>query len=656
MISGNPPITRAISAFMAGVALFLLACQARTVVEEAVVIEPAQALFAAAEQAFQAGEYDKALETYERYLEEYPGGEASGTALYRMARIHDEKARYPQALTLLRRILAEYPRLPRLPEVRYDLAKTLYRLGDYRQSEAAALGWLAEHPGHPLQGDLFMLLGNLSVALRDRPKAFFWWLRAEGAFYDSPPRRAEIAGRLEGLIEDSSPDDLKKIADYASGSRYAPPAYHRLATIYLEGNDLEQAKAMAIALVRSTPEQNWVSAGRRILARIEAEQSVKPGAIGCLLPLSGPFAIYGQEVLNGIQLGMGLFDESGAEQSLELIIRDTGGKLERAVSGVQELGREGKVMAIIGPLTSKPALAAARKAQEVGIPIITMTQVDGITAEGDMVFRNFLTPTKEIKGLLNKAIKDMTLRRFGIFYPENFYGRFFMNLFWDRVEEMGGVIQAVESYSPNETDFAVQIKKMVGLHYPRPESVVRMLNEIKALEAEETIELRTDSEDEPDPIVDFEAVFIPDTYQQVALIAPQFPFHNVFNVRLLGTSLWQSPQLIEHAGDYIQGAVFPSGFFSQTDSDGTRRFVDTYKDNFDSEPGVLAATGYDTIRFMKNIMTKGEIKTRKELQTRLLGSDSFHGLTGNIAFDRQGEVVKEPLLLSVSGRRLVILP
>jgi ABC-type branched-subunit amino acid transport system substrate-binding protein len=429
-----------------------------------------------------------------------------------------------------------------------------------------------------------------------------------------------------------------------------------MSSIYLSENKLDEAMDAAMALVRSTPEQTWVSIGRQLLDRIEGELSVKVGAIGCLLPLSGPFSIYGQEALNGIQLGMGIFDRSEGEQSLELIIKDTKGKTEETVLAVEELVRKEKVMALIGPLASKPALAAARKAQELGIPIITLTQKEGITAEGKMVFRNFLTPSKEIRRLLGKAMNEMGLKRFAILYPDNPYGQFFMNLFWDKVEERGGMITAVESYMPDETDFAVEIKKMVGLYYPRPESVVQMLKKMKKLEYKNEGEEEPNSEEEPEPIVDFDAVFIPDNHQKAALIAPQFPFHNIFNVRFLGTSLWQSSELLEIANDYVQGAIFPSGFFAESQSSRVKEFVELYRENFESEPGILAASGYDTIRILKNIIDEGGIRTKKDFQEKLSLSDKFYGVTGKISFDPQGEVEKDPILLTISGKRLQILP
>jgi len=646
----------AITVIMAAIAFFLVGCPPRPPLEVRPEKAPALDEFDLAEQDFQAGHYDKAFERYELYLKQHPVGEKSRKALYRMATIYYDKHLYEKALSLFERIAREYASHPDLPIVKYDIADTHYRLGSYEQSRDLALEWIESYPTHPSKGDVLLLLGKCSRALGDNPKAFYWWLKASEAYKEAPRRLSVATDRIIGLIKDSSIEDLEKMAEQGAGSDYIPHIYYQIASIYLDENRLDDAKEAAMALVRSTAEQYWVSIGRHIFERIEEELSVRKGAIGCLLPLSGPFAIYGQEVLNGIQLGMGIWNSSEKAQGLELVIKDTGGETETAVLGVEALAKEEKVMAIIGPLASKPTLAAAKKAQEMGVPIITLTQKEGITAEGDMVFRNFLTPAKEVQSILEKVVNDLGLKRFAVLYPDNPYGRYFMSLFWDKAEEMGGMIRAVETYKPDETDFAVEIKKMVGLYYPRPELVVQTLMQRKSTEWENETEDRQPSEEGQEPIVDFDAVFIPDNPDRVALIAPQFPFYNIFQVRLLGTSLWQSPQLIKTAGDYVQGAIFPTGFFAKNNAYGVREFVELYEENFGSEPGLLAANGFDTIRYMKEVMNDGEIRTRRDLRYRLTHHDNFYGVTGKISFDEQGEVEKDPILLTISGKRFQLMP
>ena len=131
-----------------------------------------------------------------------------------------------------------------------------------------------------------------------------------------------------------------------------------------------------------------------------------------------------------------------------------------------------------------------------------------------------------------------------------------------------------------------------------------------------------------------------------------FPFYNIFGVRLLGTRLWQSSELIDQARDYVQGAIFPVAFFAEGQSDGLQGFVQLYRDNFESEPTDLAANGYDTIRLLKAVMNDGDgVHTRRGLQRRLILYDGFDGVTGKISFDEQGEVEKSPTLLTISNRR-----
>jgi ABC-type branched-subunit amino acid transport system substrate-binding protein len=378
--------------------------------------------------------------------------------------------------------------------------------------------------------------------------------------------------------------------------------------------------------------------------------SGRKGVVGCLLPLSGPFAIYGEEVLNGIQLGMEMFGEPGLSPVVELVIRDTEGEPEKALAGLIDMVHDEQVMAIIGPLSSRTASPVAKKAQGLGVPIITLTQKEGVTDEGEMVFRNFLTPSREVKRLVDMTIYEMGIKRFAILYPDNSYGVVFMNLFWDRLDEMGGVVTAVESYKPDQTDFASQINKMIGLYYPRPESLVQKLREMRHPEEEEC---RIFSE-KPEPIIDFDAVFIPDNFDRVAMIAPQLVYYDVIYVLLMGTSLWQSPQLIEMAGDYVQGAVISSGFFERSGEPGVGAFSRDYKANFDSDPGLLAGTGYDTIRLLKKVMAGEDIRTRKDIQRALLVCQDFPGVTGRISFDSRGEVVKEPFLLTISRRHMTL--
>ena len=654
---------KAIPAVMAGVALFLFGCWPGGIIREKAPEERSAVLnlYDAAKKDIQAGQYEEALSAFKIILLEYP--DYIGT-----------------------------------PSVRYDMARAYYSMGDFPSAATEALKWLDAYPDSNIRGDILLLLGQSYKEMGNRAEAFRWLLGALGEpsiISQTGKQREEIGPLIIELINQGTADDLMKMLKYGSESDYITDIYHRLASLSLKENRLDEAKDFAMLLVRSSKEQQWVTIGRELLDEIymaAAKYEDMGGSsvkIGCILPLSGPYALYGREILNGIELGMGISKGSEGDQGLELVIRDTKGSIEDTVAGIEDLVQKERVMAIMGPLASATATAAVKKAQELGVPIITFTQKDGITREGDMVFRNYLTPSKEVEAVVNKSIKEMGMKRFGIFYPDNTYGRFMMNLFWDKVEELGGQITAVESYKMDDTDFTDGIRKMVGLYYPMAESTIQKLKKMKMIgnekeglgnheeEIEKSVDTGEDTEnilDDEDrapedididrydaehnsrnkvkegiePIVDFDAVFIPGNYQQVALIAPQFPFNNVFNVRFLGTSLWLSDELLETAGRYIQGSIFPVGFFIDNDSEIIKGFVESYEDNFKSKPTVLAANGYDTIGLIKDILRKNTISTRTDFQ-KALSRNTFSGVTGEISFDSQREVQKAPFLLTVYG-------
>jgi len=602
--------------------------------------------FALAEAYWRQKDYDNALAAYDRYLYEFPSGDRVRDALTRKATIYYDKGQYDEALPLLVEVIDDYPVNEERAEINILLAKTYFHLGKYPESRLSALQWLKLFEDYPGEAEVLFLLGQNAKELDDRPRAFYWWLKVLESEETTEEKEESIRSQLLDLIYESTEEELKEMADYAREDDSIFPIYYRLANSFLLEDRLEEAQEMAIKIMRFASEGEWFTVAREMLEKIDGILQVKPNVIGCLLPLSGPFAIYGQEVLHGVELGLDIFRETDEHlSSLELVIRDTEGNPDKAREALRELAEQEKALVIIGPLISRVAEEAVETAQDLNIPIITLSQSEAITSKGDMVFQNCLTPDDQVRSLTNKVIVEMGLKRFAILYPDNGYGTYFMNKFWDKVEFLGGEVTAVEAYDPKETDFAIPIKKIVGLYYPRPKP--------------ETEENREEApEGEPEPIIDFDAIFVPDSYERGGLVVSQLPFHDVVNVTILGTNLWNSPKLIEVAGRYVHGAIFPSGFFPGSRFRGVSSFVEQYKVNFQDKPGLLAAIGYDTIRMLKDIMQEegGNIRTRADLRTALTLLEGFEGVTGPMVFNSERRAERNPLLLTVSGRNFLPLP
>ncbi len=684
MICKNPSIKKAVLTFMVGMAFFFSACQTGQVGSGA----------------------GRSLTGYSGAVADYEAG------------------RYERALDAFDKILKDRPNHPEIHMVRYYQAFCYYYTGDNQKAVDLVTGWIKDNPDRPELYKMQKLAGDASKAAGQTVDACSWMLdslKTASASGVSGSVQKFISDSIYDLIAQGSEDDLKQIRTLDSITPFLSSIYLKQAEIALDDERYQEAKKLASLSIRvaganSQPELE--GKGREFLDLIEAKIKEKGIAdvkekqlIGCLLPLQGKYSLFGEEYLNGIQLGMDIFNSSNEDVYIELIVKNTNVSSEDTLKAVEELIKD-NVIAIIGPVAMSSSTAAAKKAQEHGVPIITFTQKENIIEEGNMVFRNFLTPSSEINTLLKKAVNDYGMTRFGIFYPETTYGKSLMELFWNKVEEMGGEITAVESYNAKDTDFSDGIKKMVGLYYPRPESLFKKLkaeklarlekiksklieessgesdgqltgaglsgtaeavtaietvkpettasNEAMEEEAEDPLselpdEAAIEEEAKTDPIIDFDAVFIPDDSQNIAQIAPQFPFNGIFNVPFLGTRGWMSDELINSTSEYLQYAMFPVGFFADEDSEMVERFVEKYRAAYGKEPGLLAATGYDTIKMIREVLNVRDIATRSDFRDALEEYDMYEGVTGDISFDNRGEVEKTPRLLMVFGKKLYMI-
>jgi ABC-type branched-subunit amino acid transport system substrate-binding protein len=325
------------------------------------------------------------------------------------------------------------------------------------------------------------------------------------------------------------------------------------------------------------------------------------------------------------------------------------------------------VAAIIGPVFM--AEPAALEAQDKGLPIITLTQKDNITSIGDWVFRNFFTPIAQVRTLVSYAVKELKLNRFAILYPDENYGRTFMNLFWDEVIAYGGKVVGVESFNSTHTDFSDPIKKLAGLYYNVPEHL-KITDTLVGDEENDDVDIDNDKdtslayayeydknteEEKPEAIVDFDAIFIPEAPKKAGLIVPQLAFYDVTDIYLLGTNLWHSPKLIEMARQYVQDAILTEGFLAEGASEEVLDFVRVFYKTFGRKPEFIEAVAYDTAMILFQMISRPDIQFRSSLKDNLKNLTDYQGVTGLTSFDENGEVRRKLYLLQIKGSRFLEL-
>ena len=651
--------------------------------------ESAEALkrFESAESLFQEQAYVEALDIYKDYIRQFPKGPLGDTALMKIGLVCLAVEDYPQARQAFESLLSRYAKSPFAEDARFNIVVTYDKEGDYPEAVSYAESALRSAKTPEQAFRLHNLMGYIYGASNQFKDGITSFMKA----YElgSGKGRTETLSKVKELITYLDERELKSLLEIYGDA--IPGGYLRLqlARDYAEEDLVDLAMKVLWDMISLFPQHEEVETAMALMKELESRTRVDPLLLGCILPLTGPYGTFGNRALTGIELALERFNVQPQVNPIQLLIRDSKGDPNETAMALESLVLAHGVVGIIGPMITSES--AAIKAQALKVPIMTLTQKPSITVTGDYVFRNFLTLSLQVKAVVNYAVEDLGLEKFAILYPEERYGVSFMNRFWDELIGRGAEVVGIESYGTEQTDFSDAIRKLVGLYHPRPEEAPEEEIEDEGLwdrflesEEHETGLLDTqgpaqtqddtlssqdewpqeapeeegqeewsEEKEEPEPIIDFQAIFIPDSFEKVGLIAPQLLFHDVAGVVLLGTNLWHSDELIHMARGYVQGAIVPDGFFLNSPSPRVQDFVTSYEEVFGSLPAFLEAQAYDAAWILFEAANQPDVRSRRTLKEAIMKVQGFPGVTGLTAFDETGDVEKDLYLLRIEGGRFV---
>jgi ABC-type branched-subunit amino acid transport system substrate-binding protein len=351
--------------------------------------------------------------------------------------------------------------------------------------------------------------------------------------------------------------------------------------------------------------------------------------LGCVLPLSGQYADWGNKARDAILLATGTVDEQ-SKPLWKVIFKDSCGLPERTKAAIANLANAENVIAIIAVTGTAEAMDAAREADKWKVPLILITPKEGVTSTGEYVFQHFLTPTQQIRAIVKYALDDLNCAIFSVLYPKDDYGEEMVKIFREEAMRIGGKVEKAISYSKNQTDFKEEINKLTG-------TIVNAPQKKRDKQAENKTAIS----------VDFEALFIPDSPSRVKLITSQLDYYDVKGFKLLGTSLWHSPDLLKNGTEYLENAIFVDSFFTNSFYPETNNFVDVYYTKYSREPENIEALAYDTAGIIIGVLDNIEIKTRGQFAAALKKVENYKGATGNISFSSDRVAQKTPFILIV---------
>lgn len=679
---------RFLSFFIWALGLFLLsACVQRPIGTSQPPIqprEPGDELFIEAERLYADNEMDAALDAYIRYAARFPSGRHVDNAFRRMGGIYLKRGQTEEAQGFYQRLLDEYPRSRFAVEARLGLIDILAAGEHWPDAIQAAVQLLAEETEPAVKRQVQeRLVGYYQAAGASGDAVLI-----EYALYRSAPEEEKNRWRTQ-IIEHIAQLDLAWLEsawDVVTDDDLRSYLMFRYAVVQSENGQYDNALEVVTVFLQRYPDHPYSAQAAILSDTLTQQLSFAPYTLGCLLPLTGPYQLYGTRALQGIEMALNLLQGGEEQLPIKLVIKDSASDDARAVAAVRELA-DARVGAILGPIAT--AQAAAQEAQRLHLPMITFTQKQGVTETGDYIFRHFITPQNQVRTLVDYFVNQVGLHDFAILYPKEAYGDTFMSLFWDEVIHQGGRVVGVESYDAQMTDFAEPIKKLTGTYYPIPAGLkrkpvvkveenpyfqefvlsgdrlegilpdpVRRLTGLYFQQPDQDRARgpaigRIRQDEEEGAIVDFDVLFIPDAPKKAGLVIPQLLYHDIKDVYLAGTNLWHSSQLVEMAQEYLNDAVLVEGFFKGSASGAVRRFVEMYEAVYKEPPGILEAYAFDTARLIFDLLAKPDLQLRPSLRDALKQSYTADGVTGFTAFDDQGEPLKRLSLLGIKRGQFV---
>ena len=388
----------------------------------------------------------------------------------------------------------------------------------------------------------------------------------------------------------------------------------------------------------------------KYIRAIESRKTVNREHIGAILPLTGPSSRIGKRILLGIQMGLGFYSQQNSP--FQLIVLDSQGHPDKARKAVEDLVTQHHVIGVVGGVLSQTAQAIAEEAQHFGLPAVLMSHKSNITKNKPYAFQNALTSKIVSDQLIQFLMDRFGVKRFALLYPNDPYGVDYANVFWTAVERRGGTITGAQVYQSGETNFDEPIRRLVGTYYLK-DRVKEYKERLKDWYKKNHTSKKThiDVTEVLPPIVNFDALFIPDSAKVLNLIAPYVVFNDIEDIYLIGTTLWNRKNIIKKQSNYINKAFFVDTSLSK-DSFKMTKFYKQFVSTFNQSPGLFEVQAYEAALAFRQAIAMGATN-RNKLRNTLIQLKNFPGPVGPITITREREFNRTLAVFKIENKQIL---
>ncbi|KKK37407.1 branched-chain amino acid ABC transporter substrate-binding protein [Mesobacillus campisalis] len=331
--------------------------------------------------------------------------------------------------------------------------------------------------------------------------------------------------------------------------------------------------------------------------------------IGVISYISGPGAAYGEAITSGLKLAQKEINAKG-DVEINLLIEDSAGKQDQALTAAQKLMNSENVTAIIGPTLSTEMNVVGPEADLNGVPIMgTSTTAEGIPQLGEYVFRNSIPEALAIPASMTKAIEKYGAKKVAILYGnDDVFTKSGFDTMKKAAEDMDLEILTIETFQKGQSDYNAQLTKIKGMN--------------------------------PDLIL------ASALYNEGAVIMDQARKMGI-DVPFVGGNGFNSPEVIKIAGDAANGLIVATPWYGEKDDSKVKEFVSKFEEEYGKKPDQFAAQAYDALYIYAEALKNAGEADRDAFRDALAQVKDFNGILGNFSFDDEGDVVMDPTVLII---------
>ena len=328
-----------------------------------------------------------------------------------------------------------------------------------------------------------------------------------------------------------------------------------------------------------------------IICAMSCKEKSETIYMGAIMDLSSDNAEYGKNVQKGMDLALEEYRKSHPDCKVKILYEDNAGNASKTLSAYHKMAMKNKPIVVVDGAQSTLSLSLIPKTEKDEVVLLS-------TEEGSFIAEAIFN-TIEIKSV-------------NVLYLNTDYGLGLMNTFKTKYEQLGGKIGTIVAFEDSQTDYKDCVAKIK----------------------------QTPSD----------GIYIVGYATESALISKYIRSVGIKNP-IFSTVATEADQFVKLAGNAGNGVVY--AYTQPTTSKEYQSFRELYKTKYNEDPQILTDVAFDAMNILLKSVDEGNVINGKVLKDYLSTMPEYDGASGNIKFDKEGNVHKGMILKMVKDGKFV---